>query len=218
MRPIHRRMRRTQLTQLTQNHIGESDERIKSGNSLIMFTLPRIRAYRTIRTLETSESTDAPQHHPFDGSDTDFINVPAAPSQSGKLGLLLDDPIDQDISPHGEPEYSDSVNKESTEESVHSSLQDGVQLSFVSDDTHLTDVSMGATHRQVDVLLKEAELHSHESRRHLSTSFNAQAHPFKYSDMTRQSESQGDSVQDDRQDAVAAAFALCKRKPHLRAP
>lgn len=161
---------------------------------------------------EASESTDAPQHHPFDGSDTDFINVPAAPSQSGKLGLLLDDPIDQDISPHGEPEYSDSVNKESTEESVHSSLQDGVQLSFVSDDTHLTDVSMGATHRQVDVLLKEAELHSHESRRHLGTSFNAQAHPFKYSDMTRQSESQGDSVQDDRQDAVAAAFALLQEK------
>ncbi|EFO64750.1 Hypothetical protein GLP15_5098 [Giardia lamblia P15] len=161
---------------------------------------------------ETSESIGAPQHHPFDGSDTDSMNIPMAPSHSGGLGLLLDDPINQGISPHDEPEYSDSVNKESTEESVHSSLQDGTKLSFISDDTHLTDVSMGATHRHVDTLLKEAKIRSHESKGHFDTSFNAQVHSFDYLDTTRHSGSQGASGEDDKQDPVAAAFALLQER------
>ncbi|EES98627.1 Hypothetical protein GL50581_4155 [Giardia duodenalis ATCC 50581] len=158
---------------------------------------------------ETSESVDVPQHHPFDGSNTDSIAIPVVPPRE-RLGLPLDESVSQAAPAHDEPEYSDSVNKESTEESLHSSFFREGALSFVSDDTHLTDVSMGAAHRQVDMLLRDADLFRPDRARHsLDVSLSEQIGPSEDLDRSQQSVTRED---DDGQDAVAAAFALLREK------
>lgn len=169
---------------------------------------------------ETGESVDMPQHHPFEESGTDSFVIPEV-SPRDRLGLPLDEHTGQNVPVRTEEEYSESVNKESTENSMHSSfLQDGAKLSFISEDTHLTDVSTGAAHRQVDMLFRETDLYTqtreqdrdkHGSRigDYLHISHREQEHSSEYPDATQQSALQGD---DDGQDTVAAAFALLREK------
>lgn len=170
---------------------------------------------------EMNKNTNMYPHHPFEESDADSVAIPTV-SPHSKLGLSLDGYQDQDVPTKMEHEFSESVNKESTEDSVHSSsLLDGAKLSFISENTHLTDVSIGAAHRQVDTLLREADNRGQGRVKYkdaqslsigadTSISYSEQAHPSEYLDESQQNLSQED--EEDEEDAVAAAFALLREK------